>query len=105
MSGMECRASESASEFGVVLGGPSTATEPFETEAKVAFSTNRLLMSGASYTKTDPTHTIAPSSLKSQLAPFRINWTILRRLFLPQAGRYRTCCRTICAGFAFGLLT
>jgi hypothetical protein len=31
----------------VVVCGPSTASEAFETEAKVPLSTNRLLMSGA----------------------------------------------------------
>jgi len=37
-------------EVGAVLGGSSTATEVFETEAEVvdALRTNRLLMSGAS---------------------------------------------------------
>jgi len=58
----------------------------FETEADVALSTRRLVMSGASYTRTDPRLTVAPSSLKSKLTPFRINWMILRRLFVPQAG-------------------
>jgi len=53
ISGMEFGASELASEiteFGVVHGGSSTATEAFETEAEVvdALRTNRLLMSGAS---------------------------------------------------------
>jgi hypothetical protein len=43
---MEIGASELASEFGVVHGGPSTATEAFETEGKVleALRTNRLLL-------------------------------------------------------------
>jgi hypothetical protein len=71
-----------------VLGGSSTATEAFETEAEVvdALRTNRLLMSGASYTRTDPRLAVAPSSWKLKLTPFRINWMILRRLFVPQAG-------------------
>jgi len=70
------------------LGASSIAAEALEIDAEVAdaLSTNRLLMSGASYTRTDPRLAVAPSSLKSKLTPFRINWMILRRLFVPQAG-------------------
>jgi len=70
----------------VVLGGSSTATEAVETEATDALSTDKLLMTTTSYTMTDPRLAIARLSLKSKLTPFCINWMILRRLFVPQAG-------------------
>jgi hypothetical protein len=65
---MEFGASQYASEFGVVLCGPSTATDAFETYAEVAdaLSTNWLLMSGASYTRTDPRFAVVLSSLQSK---------------------------------------
>jgi hypothetical protein len=51
-----------------------------------ALRKTRVLMSGASYTKTDPRLAVAPSMLKLKLTPFRIKLMILMRLFVPQAG-------------------
>jgi hypothetical protein len=99
---MDCRA-----ELRVDLSGVSTTTEAFDTDSEVidALRRNKLFKSGASYTRTDPGLTVAPSRFKSKLTLFRINWMILRRLFVPQAATYRTSCRTIIEGFVFGLST
>jgi len=72
----------------VELGGSSLTTEDFNIDVEIvdALSTNRLFVSGVSYTRTDPRLVVALSSLKSKIMPFRINWMILRRLFIPQAG-------------------
>jgi hypothetical protein len=47
---------------------------------------NTLLSNGAWKTSTDPRLAIALFKLNSKFTSFRINWMILRKLLVPQAG-------------------
>jgi len=80
--------SELGAELRVELGGSSTTTDAFDTEAEVvdALGMNRPSVSGASWTTTHQSLAVARSSLESKLTPFPSPWMVLRKFFVLRAG-------------------